>query len=389
MKMQKKFYMWQNRMCITYLLHFNQMKRFLELNGWVEVNDYQYADYAIVGACGAFLPDFRVFFDELAKLENAVADIIVYGCLPIIDAKRYKNSISREHLFIPARHPERIENVINDPIYYWKDVDLNGLFRVEDYVTYSPERRYILVQEGCNNHCYFCPHRLSIGKEKSRPLDDIVKQVRLGINEGATVYVLEGNNSGAWGMDLEPPNTFADLLYHILSEVGENEIYIGDFEPKWIKEYGESLIHPNIRDIKIPIQTTSARLLSLMGRDPYVKEMEWFLKKIKLMEPCAFLRTEIIIGFPTETKNELLETLEFVSKYFNKVSCFSFDVHPSTRIARMEIDLLPEDVIAEHIRIAMDFFKDKSINAAFDNRGKVVEQVTGNKACACRKVKAK
>lgn len=371
-----KFYMWQNKMCITYLLRLNQIQHYLTANGWENIDSPENADYIIIGACGAFMPNFKEYSDEVKKLAALNAKIVIYGCLPIIDRRFFKENTPRYDFVVPTRKPERIEQIVESPKVPWAEVNIPQRFRKQDYVDYDPNHHYILIQEGCTDKCTFCPHRLAIGAIKSRPLDEIVSQVKRSVADGATHLILEGNDCGSWGRDLTPQKNYFDLLNEILEVSGDCTIRVYDFAPKWTREYGEALIDPRITDLKIPIQSTSARLLSLLGRDPYVKEMGPFLKKLRRQNEKAYLRTEIIVGFPTSTEEELMDTLSFVAEHFDRVACYSFDLHPSSPLAKKGLPLLDEGVIEQRLKLVLDFFKDKpQVMLRMNRGGKVCKKV--------------
>lgn len=361
-----KFYMWQNGLCITYTLRFKQIEQFFIANEWELTTDPAQADYVIIGACASFSPFFDLYEEKIRNLDSINCKIVVYGCLPIVDPEFFRRTTPEVELFIPPRFPEQIEKLIKEPKVCWSDIPTPGEFRIEDYSCFVPNKRYIHIQEGCSEGCVFCPHKLAIGKETSRPMEDIIAQVQRDVADGASIIYLEGNNAGSWGLDLTPKKTYADLMKNILKNSGDCEIHVGNFSPRWVREYGEALIHPRITDIKIPIQTTSPRLLKLMGRDPYAKEMDNLLKTLRRGNNRLVLRTEIIIGFPTETEEELLDTLEFVSEHFDKVACYSLDFYLNTKIASMEFPFFDVSVIEKRLQYAMAFFKDKpNIKANF------------------------
>jgi len=378
--MTGKYHIWHNGMCITYLLRLKQFEDFFRANGWREAVDPQDADCVVLGACAAFEPYFERFAKKVRECEDGRREVVVYGCLPTVNPRFYREHTDKSTVFIPSRYPERIAEVIADRRTEWKDVPLSGSFREKDYVHPDPKRRFVLIQEGCNEKCVYCPHRLGIGRERSVSLDEVLAQVRKGIDEGADTFVLEGNNGGAWGLDLHPRRTFADLLRAVLSLSDEIKVHVGDFHAKWLREYGESLDHPQVTDIKIPIQSTSARLLETMGRDPYVVETAPLLKRMKSRERPPFLRTEIIIGFPTSTREELMDTLAFVVENFHKVACYSYDFHPQTKIARMEIEQLPDEEIAAQVETAIEFLaRYPNVQFQVDDRGRICNQITEEK----------
>jgi tRNA A37 methylthiotransferase MiaB len=373
-------------MCISYLLRFRQIEDFLKANGWKTVDSPEEADLTVIGACAAFLPYFRRYAEHVARVSES-SRLVVYGCLPTVNRDFYQANTPDNATFIHTRHPERLETVVREMQggldLPWNQIPVPTQFRLQDYSEYTPRRRFVLIQEGCSEKCSYCPHRIGIGRERSRPADAIVAEVLSAVASGADWIVLEGNNSGSWGLDFAPPQTFPVLMEAIWALDGDFEVHIGDFAPRWVERYGDVLLPQRITDAKIPIQTTSARLLELMGRTPYVADMAPLLKKLRRRKPGMVLRTEIIIGFPTETEAELLDTLTFVAEHFDRVGCFSFDLHPHTKAARMGLDLMDDETISHHIRIAMDFFAYKpGIAAAFDDRGRVMAALTNGKSPA-------
>jgi len=382
----RKAHLWHSGMCISYLLRFRQMEDYLKANGWETVDTPEEADLTVIGACAAFLPYFPRYAEHVARVPES-SRLAVYGCLPTVNQDFYQANTPADATFIHTRHPERLETVVRemqgDLARSWDQMPVPTQFRLQDYSEYTPRRRFVLIQEGCSEKCCYCPHRIGIGRERSRPAEAIVAEVADAVAAGADWIVLEGNNSGSWGLDFDPPQTFPELMDAIWTLGGDFEVHIGDFAPRWVERYGDVLLPDRITDAKIPIQTTSARLLKLMGRVPYVTEMAPLLKELRRRKPGMVLRTEIIIGFPTETEEELLDTLAFAAEHFDRVGCFSFDLHPYTKAARMGLDLMDDETIARHIRIAMDFFADRpGVCAAFDDRGRVMAELTGRKELA-------
>lgn len=375
----QKFYMWQKGMCITYLVKFRQMEQFLIKNGYIPTEDIYDADMVVVGACASFLPYFDAYKERVSMISSQQT-LVVYGCIPIVDKKFFKDTTPNIALFIPPKSPERIAEIISHPKVAWEDIAVSSIFRKADYSQCDPGKRFIVIQEGCNEKCIHCPHRVAIGEEKSYLMEEIISQIKRDLSENKPhTFLLEGENSGAWGQDLTPPMTYAHLLKEVLAVSGSTDIHLSNISPKWFLHYGELFMHPRITNIKVPIQTVSSRLLSLMGRDPCVYETAPLLKKLRKVNDKLVLRTEIIIGYPTSTYAELTDTLEFVSEYFHKVACFSFDYHPHTEIARKRLPLLSEAVMKDHVQKAMSFFSSKhSIEAVFDDRGKICnELITG------------
>ncbi len=381
--MQKKFYIWQNGMCITYLLRLRQIEEFFIRNDWEKTDSMEEADCVLIGACAAFEPYFGMYAEKISAVSLKRSTLVVYGCLPTVNREFYDKCTDKKAIFIPTLFPSRIENVIGSPKVKWKDIPMPAEFRKSDYSNYDHRQRFILLQEGCSENCYYCPHRLAIGRPKSIPADMIAGQIRKELAKGGSIFVLGRNDCGSWGFDLDPKQRYPDLLKAVLNINDKIEIHIGDFSPKWLGEYGSSLSHRQISDIKVPIQSVSSRLLTQMGRNPCVTEFGPILKVLKSESHKPKLRTEIIIGLPTSTESELMDTLEFVAEHFDKVACFSYDFHKYTRIARMGIPLLSDDVIVKHVQLAMAFArKHPKVDFVFNERGRICAQLTKANAFA-------
>ncbi|MBA7480354.1 tRNA-2-methylthio-N(6)-dimethylallyladenosine synthase [subsurface metagenome] len=356
-----KVYMWQNNLCITYTLEFKRIEDFFIANKWELTKEPAETDWIVIGACAGFLPQIEDYFKKVKELSPLRKKLVVYGCLPKICPERYAKVASEVVVWVPSERPQDIEKIIPEPAVHWADLPKPTCFRIEDYRCYEADKKYIVLQYGCQAKCVYCPHILGMGPQKSRPRKDILNQVKTVVAQGAHILFLEGMDSGSWGTDLTPPETYPELIGDILEIPGDFEIHVSQFGGNWLLHYGKRLLEafcdPRITDIKIPLQTTSPRLLKLMGRDPRVEELAPSLQILRKRNRRFNLRTDLIIGFPTETEEELSNTLTFVCKYFDEVACFGFEIHPETPIARMDVPFYDEEVIESRVRWAIEFLR--------------------------------
>lgn len=365
------FAVWQSTMCPSYLLHLRKIARFLSLNGWREVPDMDAAEVVLVGACAGFLASFDMFRERMGPLRGAGRRVVVYGCLPKVDPAFYAAEAPPDVITIPSRHPERAEGLVDEVTVPFADLPDESAFRPEDTADPDPTRRYVVVQEGCTEHCAYCPHKIGIGSAASRPLEDIVALVERDAAAGARSYYIDGNDSGSWGVDMAPPRAFPELVDALLAAAPQAQLQFGNIAPKWFRVYGQTLAdaltHPRITNVKVPIQTTSERLLRLMRRDPFVRGLSPFLSRMRGGNPALRLRTDIIVGLPTETTAELADTLAFVAEHFHRVAVHRFDLHPRTLVARMQIPHLTAEEQDERMRMALAFFAEHpQVDARFD-----------------------
>lgn len=354
-----RVYMWQNNMCISYTILFKRFEDFLLANGWDLTEEPEQADWILVGACAGFLPQIDEYMSEMKKLLSLKKRIAVFGCLPKVTPEQFIESTPSVDLYIPSTRPQDIEKIMPNPKVRWSTIQDPCGFRKQDYRTYDPGKKFIVVQYGCNAGCVYCPHKIGMGSQISRPREEILELVRASIADGAHTIFLEGMDSGSWGTDLEPPQTYLDILEPILEMPEDFQVHIGQFGANWLLHHGDRLLeafcHARVTDIKIPIQTASPRLLELMGRDSRVLEIGPFLKTLREDNERLNLRTDLIIGFPTETREELDLTLKFVSEHFDEVACFGFEIHPRTPIAKMDLPFYEPSFIENRVRYALAF----------------------------------
>ncbi|MBU1713838.1 MAG: 30S ribosomal protein S12 methylthiotransferase RimO [Proteobacteria bacterium] len=176
---------------------------------------------------------------------------------------------------------------------------------------------YIKISEGCSRHCSYCVIPRLRGKQRSRPVEDIVSESRLLIESGAKEIVLVAQDTTSYGKDMGGLVTLGLLLNNISKIAGNT----------WIRVlYGhpESIDDETIRAIAsssnicpyfdIPIQHASRSVLKKMGRNYSQKYLLNLFDKIRSMVPNASLRTTVISGFPGETEKDIKELMSFIEK---------------------------------------------------------------------------
>lgn len=355
---RRSVYMWQNLMCLTYLMVFKKMEDFFKANGCRVLDGPEGADWVLVGACGAFYGQIDDFFEKLDGFSRTGADLAVFGCVPKVSPARYREVQDRVRLTMDTKHPQWVERMLGRVRVPWSALpDPNG-FRAADYRHFDAAKRYIIVQHGCSSKCVFCPHILGIGPRESVPAERVLAAVRREVATGGKLLMLEGRDIGSWGADLDPPAALPDLLEQVLAVGGEFRLMINQLGANWVIRHQERLLEvlldPRIIDVHVPIQTASDRLLHLMGREPGVAALERFLSALRA-RPCRpVLRTDVLIGFPTETEDELETTLRFVKSYFDEVAYYGFELHPNTEVAKMGLPFFSREEIERRVQRAAE-----------------------------------
>lgn len=228
----------------------------------------------------------------------------------------------------------------------WKDTDKI----VEDLPS---ERKYpfksgINIMFGCNNFCSYCIVPYVRGRERSRNPMDIVREIKRLVADGVVEVMLLGQNVNSYGKNLETPMSFAGLLKEIEQIEGLERIRFMTSHPK---DLSEELIETMKNSTKIckhmhlPLQSGSSRILKEMNRH-YTKEQYLDLvDRLRAAVPDISLTTDIIVGFPGETEEDFLETLDVVRQVrFDSAFTFIYSKRTGTPAAAKD-DQVPEDQV--------------------------------------------
>ena len=198
---------------------------------------------------------------------------------------------------------------------------------------------WVNITYGCNNFCTYCIVPYVRGRERSRKLEDILAECKSLVQQGYKEITLLGQNVNSYGNDLEGVD-FATLI----DEVSKIE---GDFRLKFMtnhpKDLTEKLVlsiknsNKTVKSIHLPVQAGSNRILKLMNRK-YTRED--YLEKVKILRkhiPDIAITTDIMIGFPTETHEDFLDTLNLVKEVrFAGSFTFIYSQRNGTPAAKME-----------------------------------------------------
>lgn len=286
--------------------------------------------HMMIGLCGCMMQEPEV----IAKLKKSYSFVdIIFGT----------HNIYKFAELICARYESK--KMVVD---IWEDTDKI----VEDLPN---ERKYefksgINIMFGCNNFCSYCIVPYVRGRERSRKPEAIIREIERLVKDGVSEVMLLGQNVNSYGKTLDEPITFAQLLRRIEKIDGLKRIRFMTSHPK---DLSDELIEVMASSEKIckhlhlPVQSGSTRILKKMNRR-YTKESYLELtEKIKKAVPDISLTTDIIVGFPGETEEDFLETLDVVRKVrYDSAFTFIYSKRTGTPAAAME-DQIPADVVKD------------------------------------------
>ena len=207
------------------------------------------------------------------------------------------------------------------------------------------ERKYpfksgVNIMFGCNNFCSYCIVPYVRGRERSRLPEEILNEIRELAADGVVEIMLLGQNVNSYGKTLEEPMTFARLLQEIEKIDGIERIRFMTSHPKDLSDELIAVMAASkkiCRHIHLPLQSGSTRILEQMNRR-YTKEQYLTLvDKIRAAMPDIAITTDIIVGFPGETEEDFLETMDVVDKVrYDSAFTFIYSKRTGTPAAIME-----------------------------------------------------
>ena len=327
---------------------------------------------------------------KLAKRKNPDLKIAVCGCMmqqPHV-VKEIKSKYRHVDLVFGTHNLYKFPELLTKSIESEKllvdvwDVDgevVEGLKSNRKFEL----KAFVNIMYGCNNFCTYCIVPYTRGRERSRTPEDIINEIKELVANGTKEITLLGQNVDSYGKTLENPMTFAELLHEVNKIEGLERIRFMTSHPK---DISDDVIYA-IRDcekvcefLHLPVQCGSSSLLKVMNRH-YTKEQYLeIIEKAKKEVPDIAFSTDLMIGFPGETEEDLLDTIDVVEKVrYDSAFTFIYSKRKGTPAAEME-NQIPEDVKHERFNRVLDRVNAivKEINKSYI--GKTVEVLVEGKS---------
>lgn len=217
----------------------------------------------------------------------------------------------------------------------------------------------IRVSTGCPNVCSYCTIKKAVGHLKSKPLDVLIEEYKEGLDKGYKIFRILGDDTGSYGLDIG--KSFPELLDKIIKIQGDSFFIISGLNPKWAVKYKneicEILKSKKIKKIDIPIQSGNSRILGLMKRYSDVDKINEAISHYFKVYPDLVIETHCIVGFPTETWDEFIDSLNFIknnSVYSGYILQYSCD--KNTVSGQIEPKVTDEEMF-RRIKYAKQFLK--------------------------------
>ena len=323
----------------------------LSEDGFALAEDEQSADIVLLNTCSVRQHAENRVYGHLQRLATARRniDIIVgvIGCMAqsardeLLDGRlgvdlvagpdTYRSLTRLIHSVrdscCPAMAVESADRETYDDIAAWPDDSVNA---------------WIAIMRGCDNYCSFCVVPYTRGRERSRSPQSVVDEARRLAADGISQVTLLGQNVNSYRYD---NHTFAQL---ITSVADIPEIKRVRFTSPHPKDFPTDILymmrdHPNIcKHIHLPVQAGSDRILSMMNRNYTAKEFLRLVDTIRQAMPEVTLTTDVIVGFPTESRAEFDQTVDLMRTVrFDSAFIFNYSPRPHTKAQRCWADDIP------------------------------------------------
>ncbi|GAA6325319.1 tRNA (N6-isopentenyl adenosine(37)-C2)-methylthiotransferase MiaB [Fusobacterium ulcerans] len=239
----------------------------------------------------------------------------------------------------------------------------------------SKKTASISITYGCNNFCTYCIVPYVRGRERSVPLDEIIHDVKQYAKKGYKEIILLGQNVNSYGKDFKNGDNFAKLLEEICKVEGDFLVRFISPHPRDFSDEVIDVIAKNdkiAKSLHLPLQSGSTRILKMMNRG-YTKEQYIALaEKIKERIPGVALTADIIVGFPGETEEDFLDTLDVVKRIqFENSFMFMYSIRQGTKAAEMD-EQIDSEVKKERLQRLIEVQNSCSLAESETYMGKTV-----------------
>jgi tRNA A37 methylthiotransferase MiaB len=392
--------------CIRRALDSIRIYNYLGINDWQMTQKISEADLIVVSTCGAVQEkeDGSInAINKINKKRSPTSRMLISGCLPKINQARIKELGNFE--YVPIRELEKFDQLLGSRIKFKDIKEANTINENTDILSYvlayrlfrnsgsfihlfnrfsmnrwflktsilvmdiydliksavqfrSPQKIVpyynVSIAEGCVGDCAYCAIKHATGGLISKPLGEIVADVKSGVRRGHKFIQLVSEDTGCYGIDKDL--TIVDLLKKILEIEGDYKLIIIDFNPRWVIAYFDELLpvlvkyQDKIRELFVPLQSGSNDVLNRMNRYYEIDDVTQRLKKIRENAPKIRLRTTIIVGFPGETSADFEKSKQVIQDIgFHEVTLNKYEDRPNSKSSDFE-HKISQSLIDKRIR---------------------------------------
>ena len=298
------------------------------------------ADLVVVNTCAVTAEaasDSRSKLRQVARETHAArhAEVIATGCWVSLETAAAQALPGVSRVVPNTQKDQLVAGVLGLPP---EAFDIEPLARQPLPGAHQRTRAFLKVQDGCDNHCTFCVTRLARGAGRSRAAAAVLDDVLRALDGGAQEIVLTGVHLGSWGQDFETPAHLFDLISLLLRHAAIPRLRLSSLEPwdldeRFFSLWQDSRLCPHLH---LPLQSGSGEVLRRMARKTTPDSFARLVEAARAVVPRMAITTDIIAGFPGETDQAHVESLDFIrAMAFAGGHVFHYSARPGTPAARL------------------------------------------------------
>lgn len=363
--------------CSKNLVDSEVLMGLMEANGYRVTHDSEdpQGEIVVVNTCG-FIADAKeesintILEFAQAKTEGRIEKLFVMGCL----SERYLAELEQE---IPE-----VDGWYGKFNYKQLLKDLEGenfvVCEGKRHITTPRHYAYIKISEGCDRHCAYCAIPLITGRHQSRPMDEILNEVRQLVNDGTKEFNVIAQELTYYGVDIDGKQHIAELIEQMADIPGVEWIRLHYAYPTHFPwDLLRVMREKNVCNyLDIALQHISDNMLQRMQRHVTKAETYELIERLRKEVPGIHIRTTLMVGFPGETEADFEELKEFVKwARFERMGAFAYSEEEGTYSEQHYEDDVPEDVKQARLDKIMRIQQTISAELEAEKVGKVVKVV--------------
>jgi len=270
-----------------------------------------------------------------AQRENPGAKLVITGCYASLEPGQTAE-IEGVDLIIPNSDKPRLVSIIHQQLDLPEEDNALIENDTSPLLFSGRQRAFIKVQDGCRYRCTYCIVTLARGEESSRSIKDIIDEINILSSQGIKEVVLTGVHLGGYGAGLK--SNLAELVQEVLKSTDMQRIRMGSLEPwELYDDFWKLFENPRVMPhLHLPLQSGANSVLRRMARRCKTEDFAQLLTQARDVNPLFNITTDIIVGFPGETRDEWQQSLSFIEQCnFGHIHIFAFSPRQGTKAATL------------------------------------------------------
>ena len=322
----------------------------LEKEGYKPAKAMEQADLAIINVCSVRQSAINRVHSKIKQLKSLKLKIILTGCILEKDKKKFKDQVDQ----------------------IWPIIDFKAKPK------YKPDKKALVpIMTGCNNFCAYCAVPYTRDREKSRPANEIINEIKNLIKKGYREIILLGQNVNSYqGQSLKLRPCSKDVILRTVLDFPAllkllNNIP-GRFQIKFLTSHPKDMSDELIkviaqskkisREIHLPVQSGNNQILKKMNRGYTIQDYKKLIRKIRKVIPKAEISTDFIVGFPNETEKQFKDTVKLIKEIgFKRAYISAYSPRANTAAFKLK-DNVPSNEKKRRKRILLKMFKPCTTN---------------------------